>query len=384
MSPRVAWVVPEDQGGIRAYSDALLPWIERACGTVETLVGEVHSRRALTEMVTRLRDSSPEIIHIQHEFGLFGSKIPPFYSFPKWVAAIRRTVPHARLIATAHTVLGPDYELPWKDRELQAPARWLFNKLALQAARSSWIQGTWGRLDGVIVHSEYQRDVILASALRGRAAPQVTVIPHFVPGSRGGSGAGVTNPSIGDVSRLEPVILVFGYFSPEKGQDVVLEAFAKMRTRAHLVLAGGVRRAGDQPYLDRCRDLTRALGIESRVTVTGFLSEERIDFYYAQAALVVAPFRETSGSGSLAQAFAKGAAVLASDLKINLEIAEREPGALSLFHSLDATDCAEKMDFLLSHPEVMKELRAGAQRYAAACTPARIAGMHADFYEKLK
>jgi len=109
----------------------------------------------------------------------------------------------------------------------------------------------------------------------------------------------------------------------------------------------------------------------------------RLEGLYGMADLVLAPFRETSGSGTLAQAFARGMPVLASDLPLNQEITEREPGCLAFFRSEDPEDCAVKVKELLANDPARETLKAAARRYAEKCAPARIAEEHVRFYQEV-
>jgi glycosyltransferase involved in cell wall biosynthesis len=129
--------------------------------------------------------------------------------------------------------------------------------------------------------------------------------------------------------------------------------------------------------------LIQDLGLSDRVQITGFLPADSMDSFFEACKLVLAPFRATSGSGSLAQALARGTPILASDLLLNREIVEREPGALSFFESLNAADCARKVCELLDQEEARAKLREAARKYAEGLKPARVAEKHADFYLKL-
>lgn len=355
------WVVPELSGGIRTYADALASPVRSECARVGLEMLESTESLSI-EALARL---NPDLIHVQHEYGLFGSKVPGRYFFPRWIAGIRRRMPRTRFVATAHTVLGRDYSYPWGRRGWQIPLRIAANLFLLPWARRQWIARTWGLLDGVIVHSDLQKDIPIEAG-----CPCVRVIPHFVPeGSESGEGEDV---------------VVFGYFSPEKGQDIAIEAWKALGPCApRLVLAGGARRKEDLAYLERCRARIRALGLESRVEITGFVPFEQLDAIYRRARLVLAPFRETSGSGSLAQALARGQAILASDLPLNREIERRQPGALALFRSEDPSDCAARIRELWDAPGVRGSLRFAARSYASTFSISATAAAHASFYREI-
>jgi glycosyltransferase involved in cell wall biosynthesis len=329
-----------------------------------------------------LKSRAPTLIHIQHEFGLFGSKVPPFYQFTRRVDQLRRKYPSAKIVATAHTVLDRNFKYDWKVRgRVQALSRWLSNYSWVPLVRPTWMEKTWGILDGVIVHSRHQR-----AAVEESRCPLTEVIPHYVPSPSFGGGRPVPREApkiLADIPADLPLVVVFGFFSPEKGQDIALEAFSQLKTPAHLIFAGGARRKEDQGYLDRCRERIAELGLQKRLKITGFVEADQLDPLFRRADLVLAPFRQTSGSGSLAQALARGCAILASDLLLNQEVNERVGHSLATFAALDPEDCAHKMDELLTAQAVREDLKANSLQYAARFSPREIALAHFSFYQRL-
>ena len=97
----------------------------------------------------------------------------------------------------------------------------------------------------------------------------------------------------------------------------------------------------------------------------------------------MAPFRTTSGSASLVQALARGAAVLASDLPLNRELNDRVPGTLAFFASEDPIDCARQIESLLADAARRRQLGQQARQYAVNNAPAVIARQHLDFYRRI-
>ena len=383
MRNKIVWVVPEIKGGIQTYAAALWPAVRGACGVAEMDSCEplYLGRDQRGAAVGKLKALAPTLIHIQHEYGLFGGKVPPFYRFPAWIKKLRKALPEARIVATGHTVLDSEFRYSVAGRGVQAPLRWVANHSVVPLLTRRWNRGTWGVLDGVIVHSGQQQLTV-----SGAGSAKVQVIPHYVPGLPFGVNARpvsrnpIAVPALAGIPPEESVIIVFGYVSPEKGQNVAIEAFSRLRVPARLILAGGLRREKDRFYFERCEALIREKGLGDRVKISGFVPEEQITALYARATLVLVPFVETSGSGSLAQAFARHAPVLASDLSLNREIAEREAGALAFFKSGDAGDCARQLEVLLGDEPARNKLREASSRYAEQCSPSRVAEQHLEFY----
>jgi glycosyltransferase involved in cell wall biosynthesis len=156
-----------------------------------------------------------------------------------------------------------------------------------------------------------------------------------------------------------------------------------MKTPALLRLAGGVGQPANDPYHEQCRQRIADGGLGDRVEVTGFVPEADITRHFDEADLVVAPFRRTSGSGSLVQALSRGAPVLGSDLPLNREINDRVPDTLAFFASEDPLDCARQIELLLADADRRRRLGQQALLYAANHSPSVIAREHLGFYRQV-
>jgi glycosyltransferase involved in cell wall biosynthesis len=357
-APKILWWIPEEKGGIEQYSRTLWPYVatalrERGLDPLEP----IFSKELPEELPADLA-----VLHIQHEFGFFGSKLPGRYLFPRILRRLRKKYPNTKITATAHTVIEMDYRYTLQKRP-DALLRAISNLTWVPIARHTWRQRTWGALDGVIVHSKYQVESVVTAGCR-----EVVEIPHFVP----------PVVAVSAASEVAGQVLVFGYFSREKGQDIAIEAMGQLKGNEKLVLGGGVRRPEDQAYFERCQSRIRALGID--VKTTGYLSQEQLQSEFEAASLVLVPFRETSGSGSITEALRRGKAVLASDLLLNQEIAERQPGCLAFFKSESPEDCAQQIQSLLRNAPARRALGTEALKYAQRFTPETCAALHGEFF----
>lgn len=370
---RLLWITPEVQGGIASYSNMLWPAIAEAATAsgdfapltlVQTPTGKSE------EAISAARELEPDLVHVQHEYGLFGGLNPVRDRFHRWMRRLRQAVPPgARIVATAHSVLN-DYQFDTAAAGWRTSSHHLMNRFALKWLRHRWGMGTLGTFDGVIVHSRLQRESLHADGF-----PVVAEIPHVVP---------TLTPSWhGREVGPTPTITVFGYFAPGKGQDIVIEAVRHLQIPARLRLAGGVGHPANLTYKSSCEEAIDRGGLRGRVEVTGYVPDEAISRVYAESDLVVAPFRMTTGSGSLVQALARGAPVLASDLPLNKEINERVPDTLAFFASEDPRDCARQIERLLAAPDHREFLGRQALQYAAIHSPANIARLHLDMYRRI-
>jgi glycosyltransferase involved in cell wall biosynthesis len=206
------------------------------------------------------------------------------------------------------------------------------------------------KMDAVIAHSEHG-----ASRLReelGLDVP-IEVIPH-----------GAFTHLARRVPRLPaelagadgPVILFFGYVSPYKGVDVLLEAFADVSGTELWVV--GVPR---MPLADLERAAARAQG---RVRfLPRFVSDEELAGVFTRAQVVALPYREIDQSGVLYTALAFGRAVVGASVGGFTEIAERH-GALRLVPPGDAPALADALQAVISDADARARLEDAAVRAA--------------------
>ena len=375
------WIVPEDKGGIKTYGQGLFPAVEKAShGQWSWAVPWMRSAEGSSELWDLLHHSSPDLIHIQHEFGLFGgSKLPWKYSFPEFVGRMRDACPKTKLVLTAHTVLPENYQFATSGEWLERQFRGIANRFLLERWKPLWFEKTFGEVDATIVHSQQQVQTIKNAGCR-----TVEAIPHFVydrPVESHGARLPPALEKAWDPAR-EKLVVVFGYFTPDKGQDIIIRAL-KYLPGVRLVLAGGLRRPEDEPYYKGCLRMLKTDNLLDRATLTGFLDIDYIAPLYAKASVVVAPFRETSGSGSLAQAFAARAAIVASDLPLNKEMLERQPGSLELFKAKSPEDCARAIQAVLGDAKKSQSLKEGADAYARRYSLEETAQAHLKFYSQL-
>lgn len=192
----------------------------------------------------------------------------------------------------------------------------------------SWVLGMtqqrllrrWaGSLDAVITLSETMRARLTADGIEVAG-----VIPNGVR-------ARPARPPLQD----PPTVAFAGRLVPEKGVDLLLEAFARLeRPDARLVIAG------DGPAAGQLRALAARLGLTARVEFTGHLGrdalERRLDPAWVQA--VPGRWEEPLGNVTL-EAMMRGTAVVVTDLGGPAEVVEHgrtglvvppdSPGALA-------------------------------------------------------
>ena len=293
---------------------------------------------------------TPDVVHIQHEYGLFGSQ----HGTEIVDLLLRLRLAEVPAVVTLHTV----YET------ITDAQRMVLRHIIEDAA-------------AVIVHEDYQK----ATLDREFGRPEkVHVIEHGIREVR---------PVPDAKERLglagKKVVLMCGYFRRSKGFDEALRFFPKVADAcddAVLVMAGKIRgtEAKDvqadlyaaldkMPHADRVRYFR------------GQFPQYTLDALLSAADCVVLPYRAGAQSGMLSQCLAFGAPVVASDLKAFRDVLERTGGGLICE---DPADYADAIASVLTNPRLAADLRRSARSYVRETGGwSRIAERHLEVYEPL-
>ena len=153
---------------------------------------------------------------------------------------------------------------------------------------------------------------------------------------------------------LEPggYILFLGRFSPEKGCQLLMDAYATLESDIQLVMAGA------SSY---CDEYSRALRKQAgeRVKILDWVSGEDLDELLTNAMIFVLPSEIEGLSLALLDAMGAGLCVLASDIPENREATE---DAGFTFRRGDAADLADRLRFLIANPAVREAAGEAAKR----------------------
>ena len=164
---------------------------------------------------------------------------------------------------------------------------------------------------------------------------------------------------------MDAVLLtMFGFIGRYKGHDVAVRALARLPERFHLAICGGAHPEADDDFLDKLLKLVRHLGIEDRVTITGWLSVDAADVYYAATDICLAPYVDPnlSASGAITWALASGKPTIGSKVPAFQNICREQPCMLLTTPKMEdeIVWAAEK---LANDPTHSADLVAAAGRY---------------------
>jgi glycosyltransferase involved in cell wall biosynthesis len=137
----------------------------------------------------------------------------------------------------------------------------------------------------------------------GYPRPKVHIIPNAVE---------VEN-SVGTGSRVKERILLLGRLDPIKGHDILLEALPSLTQQfpsISVIFAGPAALPEERRYEEYLRRLALRLGVDDRVTVSGFVNPSRT--LLREAAVVVVPSRAEGCPNVVLEAMAEMAPVVAT------------------------------------------------------------------------
>jgi glycosyltransferase involved in cell wall biosynthesis len=160
-----------------------------------------------------------------------------------------------------------------------------------------------------------------------------------------------------------PVILSAGRLVAQKDFATLLQAFQIVRQQreARLIILG------EGPLRDELQALAESLGVAADFQLPGF--DKNPFRYMARATLFVQSSRNEGLPNALIQAMACGAAVISTDCRCGPNEIIARPGQDGLLVPVgDAPSLAEKMTFLLDHPNERRKMaeagRISVQRFA--------------------
>lgn len=161
--------------------------------------------------------------------------------------------------------------------------------------------------------------------------------------------------------RGRKVVTVFGYVTPEKGYEVLLESLAKLPEDVVLVIAGGARDKGHERYVLDLKGHIAAGALRGRALITGYLDKGARDAVLRESDVLVLPYRNAALSGTsyaLGVALAAERPIIASDTPYFREIEERY-AAIKTFPQGDSAALADA-------------LREALERGGVECTEAKL------------
>jgi len=316
--------------GIATYSEALAPALSRQGADVYVVRLKRLGMKSIQyfETLATRRIPDVDLVHVQHEYGLYKGGEGAFYS------RLRQRLGSTPIVTTMHGVASP------------IPDEIVSNNS-----------------DAVIVHNEFCRE---------RFIHPCEVIPHGVAPAE-------TVPMKEAKEKLGldgPVVTVFGFIGPYKGYEEAIRTVGLEFPEVTLLAAGGWHVDLETTYIQRLKMVADQIA-PGQVKWTGWIDREDLPTIFSASDVILYLNRYGTESGSLLTSIGYGRCVLARAIP---PVREKE-GVVKTFKT-DA-ELILGLEELLQNPELRHKYEEGARSYAREHSWDRIAERHIDLYRDL-
>ncbi len=279
------------------------------------------------QVVNKIPVSDVDLIHVQHEYGLYNGHDATFYNGLKRLGK--------PIVSTMHAVGNIGIDRAIDDAS-----------------------------DKMIVHNEF---------CKKRLRFDSEVIPHGCKPSE-------TMPREKAMKRLGidpkvPLVGYCGFISHYKGLETLIEAVSKIPKSA-LLIGGGWHAGPGTQYIATLNQMTQRQ-LPHRCKWLDFVPDENLPMVYGAMDVVVYPSVYSTESGALLMALSHGKAVIANRLPPFKE--KEELGALTTFRGVNSL--VRKIRLLLRDEEYRTSLEESARAYAEANAWSKVAEQHIELYE---
>jgi glycosyltransferase involved in cell wall biosynthesis len=249
---------------------------------------------------------NPDVVHFQHEFFLYGG-VATALLFP-----ILLMITHfigIKNVVTIHGVISNKLNISNFANLFLVSNYYIMIKIGLRII--TLFICTMANI--IIVHNDFLKDILIYEY--NIPNKKIKVIRH---------GIGFININETNKSK-ENVVLFFGTISPNKGLEVLIEAFEKVKMpEIELVIAGSSHPRGSE-YLNSIQLRIKASSASSRISLTGYVKNENIYSLFENATVVVFPYLlSVSSSGGLSFALQHKKPVIVTSLPSFMEIIVHE------------------------------------------------------------
>jgi len=346
----------DEDCGINTYTTALESELDDEVEGLERIGLKSHS----TDMMHYLKQgiaaarSDADIIHIQHEYGVFGPK-----SVGSWLFMIPlvlgRIISDKTIIITMHN--------SWNEHTPTPPLR-LIKILYINA-------------NNKILEMLADKFIFLTEDCAEEFAVSVPniepeIIKHGVPTS----GSDFSKEEAKDEFGIRPekrLIVEPGYVREAKGHHLFVE-IAKELPDHEFLIAGGPRTSSTKPYFEKIKS-----NAPENVTVTGVLDDETFQRAFAAADLCLLPYSKASQSGIVNWAVRYELPIVGSEIGYFEDLAATNEFIRTL--DIDSEAAPDWISELLEDEETLEAMRDDAKEYYKKNNMREVAKQHRSIYE---
>ena len=342
--------------GIGAYTGALRRSMDEP--DVVDVPLELRSLNVLhyAKAAVSVGSSDVDVIHIQHEYGIFGPKsVTSWVFFP--LLFLFTSLKQTPVVVTMHSA--------WNS-ETVGPSFTTLKKFYVKLNNAMLASGT----DHFLFLSQNCKDRFLDSV----ETDSYTVLPHGVQTETVEMSDAEAKRQFG-YDTSETVIVEPGYVRPEKGQDVFAEV-AKELPEYEFLIAGGIQADEDSAFIKEVEQTA-----PQNVSITGMLDDSKFHAAFNAADLVLLPYREVTQSGILNWCSAYLLPVAGSESEY-FEQLEEAWGCVAVVGGVNSID-PDQLTELLEHEDKRQKLVSGMEAYQKAHSMTAVADEHYNVYDKM-
>ncbi len=326
-----------------------------------------------------------DLVHVQHEHGLFGHGLG-YKNSSRHFGGILRKLQAAGIpvVTTFHTdPLGDD-----RSRLARPSLATLREGFRNMQRRLVWRRKVSARFGSspeqakAIVHTMSSRRALIR---QGMPATAVHVIEHGCLAPRDDQADGPAAKQALGLAPTDTLLTMFGFVSPYKGHDLAIQALERLPEHVHLAICGGSHPEADDDYLASLITLVHDLDLDDRVTITGWLAPAEAERYYAATDICLAPYTTTdlSASGAITWALASGKPIIGSKVPAFRNICHEQPCML-LTTPGRVDEIVWAVEKLSTAPAYAERLVTAARCYADAHTWKETAIVTKDLYRRIQ
>lgn len=347
--------------GIGTYTAELLDEMPEDVA-IDQVVIPSGSTNPLPYLVGALRAGlqADRVVHVQHEYGVFGPKSISSWLFFLTLHFLGR-LRGLTIVLTLHS--------GWNARTIGPPL--------------VPIKRVYVNINNRLLVATADHVIFLSENVQKKFTDSVTptsyeTLPHGVQTTTLDIGVEEAREMLG-VNTEATTVVQPGYVKPQKGTDVfaaVARCFHDKGSDAQFVIAGGGQ--SDSDYFTEI-----VADAPPNLTITGRLEERRFHAAFVAADLVVLPYRTVDQSGVLNWCAAYEVPVVATRLRY-FEQLHDQWGNVALVDIDDPAATAATVRRLLNNQEHRAALRAAMADYREARSVATVAERHAEVYRRIQ
>jgi len=344
---KVAMVSPDIkyEKGIALYSSNIAEIMNNKGVKIDLITYEVRSYTSLLKTITRLKKY--DVIHIQHEYNLFGRFAGIF--FAPYLILIK-LMNKGKIITTMHTVHGKEEQLvpnvlwwSWIKKQIIYP---ITNKLIGMISIK------------IITHADFLKNILINDYKIKRN--KIKVIPQIV---KHDAHVYQKIKSKKELGLSGNVYLMIGHMSKQKGIDTILKLAKEI---GKTIVITGHPKIKNNVYSKDIEEFKKYIeehNLQEYVTLdlTSINSKERKwDLYFSAADIILMPYKKMTTSGIFSDAMAYGKPVIGST-SLFFQGVQKKYKCLKIAKSDQDYPLLVKE---VMKPKIMKNMETEAKRYA--------------------